>query len=110
MIVEMDRKMRERERRKRVTRSHSCKIRRPSETVKSLEGPEFRDGRRGTGPARAQEDRRNARRPKRVIDVIWKTGETRGRKEKKRRRERVGSVDVDPGYLDNREKEERGAQ
>ena len=45
---------------------------------------------------------------RRVIDAMWKTGETRAEKQKKRRQERVGSVSVDPEDLERIERKHRG--
>ena len=76
VVIEVGRKMRERGRRKRVNSNCSRKTRRPSETVASYGGPEPRGGRRGTGSGRVKERRRRARNSRRVIDVMWETGET----------------------------------
>ena len=59
-----------------VTSNHSRKTRCPSKTVASCKEPEPRDGRRGTRSGKAKERRRSARNPRRVIDVMWKKGET----------------------------------
>ena len=66
------------------------------------------------GPGRAEERQRSAKKTRGVVvDATRKTGETRtGSREKKRRQESVGSIDVDPGYyLENRlYREEAGRQ
>ena len=71
--------LQKRERRQRVASSHS----RPSRTVASRGGPESRDERRGAGPGRAEEGRRSARNPRRVINATRETGETWGGSRKK---------------------------
>ena len=76
LIVEVGRKTREGGRRQLLTSNHSRKTRRTSETVASYEGPDLRYGRRGTGSGRVEKRRRSARNPRRVVDVMWKTGET----------------------------------
>ena len=46
---------------------------------------EMRTGTRmgtGTGTGRAEDRRKNARNPTRVVDVMWETGETWGEREK----------------------------
>ena len=58
------------------TSSHSRKTQRSSETIVSCGGPEPGDRERGTWPEKAKEGRRSARNTKRVIDAMWKTGET----------------------------------
>ena len=65
-----------------VTSSYSRRTRRPSETCALCGGLEPRDGGRGTGSGRAEERRRSARNPARVVDAMYKTGETRAEGEK----------------------------
>ena len=110
VMVEVGRKTRERGRRQRLTRSHTRKTRSPSEAVASCGGPEPGNGRREIGPGRAEERRRSARNSRRVIDTRCGKWGRLGRKEKKRRQESVGSIDVDRGYLENRKEAERKAQ
>ena len=95
VVVEVGRKTREGERRQqRVSSNPSRKTRRPSETVASCGGPESSNGRRGSASGRAEELQKSYRR-----DV--ENEELRCR-EKKCRKESIGSVDVDPEDLDDR--------
>ena len=49
------------------------------------------------------ENRRgSARNPRRVIDVMWETGETWEEREKHAEKDSIGSVDVDPEDLDKK--------
>ena len=63
--------------------------------------------RRGTGTGaragsgRAKERRRSARNRKRVVDAMWKSGETWVGREKTHRREKVDSVAANPHNLEN---------
>ena len=75
-VIEVGRKTREEGQRQRVTSNHSRKIRLPSEFVASREGPEPRYERRRTGSGRAKERQKSARNPRRVLDVMLKTGGT----------------------------------
>ena len=57
--------------------------------------------------------RRSARSPRRAIEAMWKTGGDSGERRETPRHERVGSVYVDPGRVENRKQvkwEAQGAQ
>ena len=56
--------------------SYSSNNRRPRETVASCRRPEPGDERGGPGSGRAEERRTSARKPTRVVDAMWETGET----------------------------------
>ena len=49
----------------------------PERDVASCGKPEPKEGRQGTGSRKAEERRRKARNPKRVVDPMWKMGDTR---------------------------------
>ena len=59
-----------------------------------------------------EERRRNARNPRRGIDVMWETGKTWSEQEKNipGRQERIGSVDVNPGHLEISIRKEAGRE
>ena len=76
VVINVGWKTREGRRRQLVTSNPSRNTRRPSETTASCRGPEPRDGRRMTGSERAEERRRSARGLRKVIKVMWETGET----------------------------------
>ena len=111
--------MPERERRHRVTSSHSRKTRRPSDIVMSCGGPEPRDGRRRRGTRQDRGGRRRGQRkrkktPKESNPRYGKRVYTRAERRKKNL-ERVGSGDADPGHQENIDRKnikeaERGAQ
>ena len=82
VALELGRKTREGGRRQRVTSHHSCKTRRPSETVASCRGPEPRGGRRRTGSGGVEKRQRSARSPTRIADTMWETGDTWAGREK----------------------------
>ena len=58
------------------------------------------EGRRETGLERAGERQRSARNYRRVVDVMWDTGET-WVELGKCRQQRIRSVTVDPDNLEN---------
>ena len=60
VMIEVVQETREEGRRQRATSSHSHKkIRHPSDTVATCKESERRDGRRGAGPGRAEEERKS---------------------------------------------------
>ena len=62
------------------------------------------------GSGRAEERRKSARNRKIVVDAVRETVETRVEKEKKCRKERVGSVAANPDNLEINKEAGRGAQ
>ena len=109
--VEVDRKTRERGRRRRGNSSHGRTTESLSETTKSCGGPELSDRRLGTGPGRLTGGRRSARNPGRFVDATWKTGETWVEREKKLTQEQcAGSVDINPGYPNNKKEAYKGLE
>ena len=62
------------------------------------------------GSGRAEERRKSARNRKIVVDAVRETGETRVKREKKCRKERVGSVAANADNLESNKEAGRGAQ
>ena len=69
-----------------------------------------REARDRTGEGEEGAKNRKKTKPRRVLDARGKTGETRAVREKKRRQENVGSIDIDRGCLANSNDTEREAQ
>ena len=62
------------------------------------------------GSGRAEERRKSARNRKIVVDAVRETGETRVEREKKCRKERIGSVAANPDNLESNKEAGGGAQ
>ena len=62
-----------------------------------------------TGLGRAEERRKSARNRKIVVDALRETGETRVEREKKCRKERVGSAAANPDNLESNKEAGGGA-